>query len=303
MDIRDLRTFVAVAESKSFTRAALLLHISQPSLSRQMRDLEDELGVRLLVRTSTGVEVSSAGRALLQKSRKLLQDFDEVANSMRLLAQPTELTVACMATAFAGPLGKVLRSFESHQPGLVLTILELTPGRQLEALRLGQIDIALIGHSEPKLSPDLDVHLLGPLLMSAVVHKDHRLVSHSAIELASLSGDPFIGLQAEEFPGRHDFISAACLRAGFTLQWAAQANGIYSMLALVGQGKGVAIAPSETSTIAHPDAIFIPLLGEDPVISYCAGVAPGDQRPLVMAFLRECRSALSAARSRAARHL
>src|SRR6516164_9060226 len=120
VELRHLRYFVAAAEAENLSRAALKLHVSQPALGRQIRDLEDEIGFCLLERTAKSVRLTDAGRAFLSDARALLQQADEAVKKARTIAnvEPTELQVGYSPTAFAEILPKILRAFQGKMPNM-----------------------------------------------------------------------------------------------------------------------------------------------------------------------------------------
>lgn len=288
MEIRHLRYFIAIAEEKSFTRASGRLYVSQPALSRQMRDLEESLDVQLLVRSAAGVELSPAGEAFLAGARRVVEEFDGLNILMRPFLEGQSLKVAYLASSLTGPIGKVIRRFEQENPKLQLEIFEMTPGRMLDALKAKQLDIALIGHACPTLDGDFELRFIGSLGMSAVVPEDHTLAKRTSVHLAELEGNSFIGLEPTEFPGRIDLMDAACERAGFKPHWAFYADGLVSQLTLVAQRKGVTIMPTEVATLPHPGSVFVQLLDEGLAVHFHAAIRPGDDRVAIQSFLDYC---------------
>ena len=146
MELRHLRYFVAVAEMENVSRAALKLHVSQPALSRQIRDLEDEIGFSLLERTAKSVRLTDAGRAFLDNARALLQNADEAVTKARAVAsaEPTELHVGYSPTPTAEILPKILRAFQRAMPNVHVKLHDWSNNAILNGIRDGRVQLGLI---------------------------------------------------------------------------------------------------------------------------------------------------------------
>src|SRR5207302_7002688 len=146
VELRHLRYFVAVAEAENFSRAALKLHIARPPLSRQIRDLEDELGFLLLKRTARSVSLTEAGRTFLNEARAVLQHADEAVTKARAVAsaEPTELHVGHSPTPFAEILPKILRAFQRKMPNVHIRLHDWIFFAILDGIRDGRLQFGLI---------------------------------------------------------------------------------------------------------------------------------------------------------------
>ena len=146
MELRHLRYYVAVAEAENLSRAALKLHVSQPPLSRQIRDLEDELGFLLLKRTAKSVSLTEAGRTFLNEARAVLQHADEAVTKARAVAsaEPTELHVGHSPTPFAEILPKTLRAFQRKMPNVHIRLHDWSNKDTLDGIRDGRLQLGLI---------------------------------------------------------------------------------------------------------------------------------------------------------------
>src|SRR5467141_3960442 len=146
VELRHLRYFVAVAEMENVSRAALKLHVSQPALSRQIRDLEDEIGFCLLERTAKSVRLTDAGRAFLDDARELLRQADDAVKKARAIAseEPTELHVGYSPTPFAEILPKTLRAFQRAMPNVHVRLHDWSNKTILDGVRDGRLQLGLI---------------------------------------------------------------------------------------------------------------------------------------------------------------
>jgi DNA-binding transcriptional LysR family regulator len=153
MELRHLRYFVGVAEMENVSRAALKLHVSQPALSAQIRDLEDEIGFLLLERTAKSVKLTKAGRAFLDEARAVLQRADEAVKKARsIAAEPSELHVGYSPTPVAEILPKTLRAFQRKMPNVRVRLHDWTNQAILDGVRDGRLQLGLIV-SPPKARP------------------------------------------------------------------------------------------------------------------------------------------------------
>jgi len=290
MELRHLRYFTAVAEELNFRRAAARLHVTQPALSRQIRDLEQELGVELIIRTTSGVALSPAGKAFLAEARRILELSAEAALSMRKFAacRHESLDIGYIAPALGSFLTGSLQLFGQRHPKVKVTLFELSPARQIEALRDGRLDIALIGHSCGDLQKEFDLFEIRKAPLCVVLPESHRLASQKKIRLGELAKEPFIGLSEESFPDRNNAIAVLCRKEGFSPKFVAMADGLSSALALVGSGMGICLMPDEVEDLPHRHAVFRPLAARI-CIEFSAAVCAGEKRPLVRAILEEFR--------------
>jgi DNA-binding transcriptional LysR family regulator len=242
VDLRHLRAFAAVAESRSFSRAARQLKIAQPPLSRHIRQLENELGVSLFVRTTSGVHLTCEGSVLLEKARTLLADvggFFELATRMK------NGTMSMVKVGIAPGLGEVVNRIRmrlvEREPEVSIEGLDVVSGRQYEALRLAAIDVGVLRHVDERAGVDSE-----PLLTErfvAIVHNRHPLAKRKSLRLKQLAGVPLLLHERSWAPLAHDKILALYAAAGLhpdvvTLQ--AEPGDQASMLA-VASGDGVCL--------------------------------------------------------------
>lgn len=259
MELRHVRYFVAVAEALHFGRAARALHISQPPLSQQIRDLEREVGVALLHRTRRSVELTPAGATFLERARRLLQDAAEMAEASRRAERGElgELTVGFVHSAGYAFLPRVVRAFRARFPDIRLTLREATPGEQLTALEQRRIDPGLIRRAQFGDGLHSEVVFREPFLWA--LPRGHRWAEGRRHRLADLASEGFIAFPRDRAPSFHQALMSICLRAGFTPRIAQEVNTIHTALGLVGAGVGVALVPASAVEIAGRDVVFVAL--------------------------------------------
>ena len=292
MELRHLRYFVTVAEELNISRAAARLRISQPAVSRQLRDLEEELRVALFHREKHGLKLTRAGEAFLAHARDLLRRSGEAVKQMAAFSQHPGhvLTVGYIAPILSSVLTPALRRFSQAHADVEVALREMSPGDQVKALRTSRIDLALLGNSCPEIDDEFAVTVLKRLSFQAVLPDNHLLALRKRIALSELEGEPFIGFSEETFPGRNDAICAGCQAAGFTPRFKHYVENLTALPALVAAGKGVTLAPAEVSQLAHPQAVFIPLKPPVPSVISAAARRKNDTNPLLKELLDCCRT-------------
>src|SRR5712672_1420691 len=207
VELRHLRYFVAVAEMENVSRAALKLHVSQPALSRQIRDLEDEIGFCLLERTAKSVRLTDAGRAFLNDARTLLQQADEAVRKARAIAS-AELTVGYSPAATARILPPILRAYQRVMPKVRVKLYDWSNEENVAGLRDGRLNLAFV--VRPPKAASLEGIRFEELIRERIclaVPPHHAFATRRSVSLADAASEPFIGLTREEYPDYHSFLS------------------------------------------------------------------------------------------------
>lgn len=261
MELRHLKYFVAVAEELNFSRAAVRLSISQPALSRQIKNLEDELGVVLFLRQSDGLILTEAGKYFLEQAKDILHRSHVAVQTIKADYTNTHepLVIGYIPTILQSFLGQTLHRFGVAYPEVAVRFQEMPPSEQVRALRDGAIDIAFMGNPPDELDSEFVVKCVKKVPIAAVLPDTHPLADKSSINLASLASAKFIGMSEEKFPGRNSRIRDTCRCAGFMPNLHLEADSHTSMIALVATGQGVAIMPNEAQALPHPQVVFVPI--------------------------------------------
>ncbi|GGY50062.1 LysR family transcriptional regulator [Pseudoduganella albidiflava] len=296
IDLKQLKYFLAVAEEKSFSRAAERLHISQPPLSQQIMKLEAELGVKLFARTTRSFELTVAGRALMNEAAELLAKMRMTIDTVRQIdrGEVGRLRVGIVGSAMWGPIPSLLEEFQGKYPRVTWTIHELGPTVQYEALRAKQIDVGF--WREPKLDEsDLRNDSLRQELcfrenVCVAVNEHHPLAKRDAIELVDIADEPMLTLALDKsaFPR---YLIQCCVDAGFEPAIFQEANEPQTLLAMVGAGLGVTLMPETTSRIGWPGVVFLPIRTNPPSANLYITYTTTDDAPVVRAFLNILRPA------------
>ena len=260
LDLRRLRYFVGVAEELHFGRAARRLNLSQPSLSIQVRALERDIGTPLLSRTQRKVELTEAGRVLLDDGRRLIAQSEAAVSHARRAAAGSigRLSIGFVSTADYSFLPGVVRNFRRKHPGVALNLLELTNDLQQALLLSGELDLGLsvlpLATKELKARPVFREPLI------AAVPASRALVKRAGrMRLRALAAEGFILFPRELAPGLYDLIIAACQGAGFTPRLAQEAIQMQTILGLVAAGLGVAVVPHCMSRLQRKDVRYLAL--------------------------------------------
>jgi LysR family transcriptional regulator, benzoate and cis,cis-muconate-responsive activator of ben and cat genes len=261
MELRHLKYFVTVAEELNFSRAAIRLYISQPALSRQIKNLEDELGVVLFLRQSDGLILTQGGKFFLEQAKDILNRSHVAVQTLKTHYTYTDqpLVIGYIPTILQTFLGKTLHSFGNSYPDVAVRLQEMPPSEQVRGLRNRAIDIAFMGNPPNELEQEFTVKCVKKVAIAAVLPDSHLLAHESSINLAELASEKFIGMSEETFPGRNDRICDTCRGAGFMPNLYLFADSHASMIALVAAGQGVAIMPNEAKALPHPQVVFLPI--------------------------------------------
>jgi DNA-binding transcriptional LysR family regulator len=263
MELRHLRYFSAVAESLNMSKASSLVNVTQPALSRQIKDLEEELGVVLLNRHSSGVTLTEGGRLFLRRSKKILSFTDEAIREATSLAAPNafQLRVGFDEASVSPPLFQALHDFGTANPTLSLSLVEASPRSQMEQLRSGGLDLALIAPGVLELSDDIEEFSLPRRRLHVLINALHGLATAVQVDLASLEKDPLIVYDDRYIRGSKSRALNACRRAGFEPPLVIECNSYAAMAGMVAAGRGYGLCPDDTNLSIFKAAIkSIPLL-------------------------------------------
>jgi LysR family hca operon transcriptional activator len=285
MELRHLKYFVAVAEEGSLTLAAeRRLHTAQPSLSRQIRDLETELGVELITRSSRGIELTAAGKVFLDHARLATAQVEAAAAAARRAAQPEETTLALGFLSGCEPewLPAAKAVLRKGAPSVAITIASKHSPQLADALAAGKLDAAFMrpesGH------PDLVYKVLTREPLVVVLPSDHRLASHEAINPKDLVGETFIGM-ADQAPVLRALIEDYFQRSGIDLKPTHRVEYLSMALSLVASTHGVALLPDFARNFLTWSVVSRALIGEPPSIELVLGYHKANRSPLLRSFL------------------
>ena len=246
MELRHLRYFVAVAEMENVSRAATQrLHVAQPSLSRQIRDLEDEVGVQLLERTAKSVRLTDAGRAFLEEARAILKQADGAMLKARAIAGKleTELRVGDWPLGTGRLMPALLRAYQQAMPNVHVKLHDWSVDTNIAGVRDGRLQLAIV---VPPLKgnalADLRFEELATARVCLVVSCDHPFATKQSVSVADAAREPFIGLMREKYPRYQEYVDATFARVNEKPRVIEEHDGWAGLFSSVSAGIGVAIS-------------------------------------------------------------
>jgi LysR family hca operon transcriptional activator len=285
MELRHLRYFVAVAEAGSLTVAAeQKLHTSQPSLSRQIRDLEDEVGARLLTRRARGIDVTPAGRTFLDHARVVLSQVEAAAEAARRVAHPAK---PCFAMGFLTGhelswMPEALRILRDELPNIDVMISSQYSPLLADGLSKGKIDAAFLRRE--KGVPGLAFRLLVKEPLMVVLSRDHRLAAHKAIDPRDLVGETFVTVSGTA-PVLRVVIDNYLKRSGINITPAHEADHLAMGMSLIASTCGVGILPAYAQNFLPSSVTSRPLKGDTPTVDLVLGYRKSNQSPILKLLL------------------
>jgi LysR family hca operon transcriptional activator len=282
MELRHLRYFVAVAEEGSFTQAAeKRLHTAQPSLSRQIRDLETELGARLIIRGPRGMELTSSGRVFLDHARVILLQVEAASEAARRASRParTLFTVGFLTGHEMEWLPRIMDTLSDALQTTELTIHSASSPELTRALLNGSIDVAF-------LRPDKQAHALEFRLVAdeelfVLLPAGHRLASRRSVTPSDIGGEPFIGIAKAYAPALRSVIDDYLARSGIDLVPAHEAETLPMAISLVLSTGGVGLLPAYMRKLLPPSVVSRGLHGPAPTIPLAIGYARSNRSALL----------------------
>jgi len=259
VELRQLRYFVAVAEEQNLSRAAVRLHLSQPPLTRQIRQLENDLGARLFERNSRGVELTEAGSLFLNDARNILDMISRAADRARSAheGQIGRLDVAVFGSVMFGRLPRLLAKFRSAHPGVELVVHTMNKGDQIEALRQGRIHA---GFSRLTSSyPDMASEMLQHERLLVALPEGHELSNRKQLRVKDLADCPLVLFASGPRPNFTDVVFSLFERVGLRPTMGQTVEDAVTGVALVAAGFGVCLVPESASYVQMPGVEFRPL--------------------------------------------
>lgn len=294
MELRQIKVFVMAAEELNISRLARRLNMTQPALSRQLKALEESLGVALFVRSKAGLSLTPAGQQLLGEARELVCRASRLTETASRLAsgEVRALRVGYIPPLLHDPIISGLRKFNSQHPEVAVDLREMVPGDQILGLREGRLDLAFIGHACKELAREFTIVVVKRIHLAVILPDHHLLSLRKTVALEELAREDFIGFEEASFPQRNEVIRAACRDAGFEPRWVAYVENLNALRATVASGRGISLAPIDLAGVQSPHNIFVPLRRRKgrriPVVEACGVHAFHPRHPQTRAFLETC---------------
>ena len=285
MELRHLRYFVAVAETESLTLAAKAkLHTSQPSLSRQIRDLEEEIGAQLLTRGARGIELTPAGRVFLDHARSVLSQVEAATEAARRIAHPAK---PCFVMGFLTGheltwMPEALRILRDELPNVDVMISSQYSPLLAGGLLKGTIDAAFL--RKERALPDLAFRLLVKEPLVVVLPSDHRLAALKTISPRDLAGETFVTV-SHTAPVLRQIIDGYLKRAGINVTPAHEADHLAMGISLIASTRGLGLLPAYAQNFLPRSVTSRPLQGDPPTVDLVLGYNKANQSPLLKLLL------------------
>ena len=283
MELRHLRYFIAVAEIGSLTEAARRLYTSQPSLSRQIRDLEDEVGVELLSRSVRGVELTAAGKAFLDHARLALMQVDAAVDTARTAAQPARKTFAIgfQTGLEMNWLPQAMHLLHDELKNIHVTITSDYSPDLAEALARGRLDLAFM-RAEP--DHDLEYSEVDREPLIVLMPNDHRLTAREAVRPQDFLGEIFIG-GSNKAAVLRAVTEAYLRRSGLDIKLDHGIDNMAMAISLVASTRGLALMPAYAKNLLPESVVSRPLEGDPPTIEVAVGYSKLNTSPILKLFL------------------
>jgi DNA-binding transcriptional LysR family regulator len=260
MELRHLRYFVAVAEEQNVTRAARRLHLAQPALSRQIRDLEEELGAALFERSAASLRLTDGGRLFLNEAREVLRRADEAVQAIRATAtgKKSEIHIGYAPSPTAEFLPHILRAYEKAAPEVRVTLHDLTADEMVAGVRAKQLHAALVVEYPGIRSRELIFEKLRSYRIGVMLNKGHPLTARRAVSVDEVLAEPLVVFNRKDYSDYHSWLTHLLDVPARKLRVAQQCDGVSSVITAVEAGGGIAVAGECTMLTAGSRVAFVP---------------------------------------------
>jgi len=292
MELRHLRYFVAVAEAENVSRAALKLHVSQPGVSRQIHDLEDEIGFQLFERSAKSLKLTEAGKVFLTGARAVLQHADDAVNQARAVAGGTngEINVGYAPSLTVQILPQALRKFQEKFPNVRVALHDLSTEEMLTQVGERKLQVALTVRPPPRLLRGLNFEELARYAICVAVAPKHPLAKSKSISLEQISREPLIAYSRKDYPEYHEMLEKLFASVGRKPRIVGEHDGVSSMVAAVEAGRGFALVPGCVACMVGPRLKLIPLKPALPPVPVVAIWRRDSETELVKNFIAAARA-------------
>ena len=293
MELRHLRYFIAVAQHLNYSEAARRLHVAQPAISQTILNLEEELGVKLLLRTKRSVQLTAGGSTFLREAEDILRRAGEARRLTQRAARGEvgSLGIGFFGTAAAPIMPALVQSYRRKFPDVELQLYELNPDQQLAAFDDGHIQL---GFSRPlplERRGEFEEEVVYMDHLAIALPEMHRLAKQKVVGLKSLAGEPFVQFHRRGAPGLFDEVIATCRRADFSPRIVSEPNFMATVMTLVESGLGVSLIPRCVRSLNRVHVAIRPISPKSARIPLCVAWRKSEKSPIIAAFLDTLRAA------------
>jgi LysR family transcriptional regulator, benzoate and cis,cis-muconate-responsive activator of ben and cat genes len=285
MDLRQIRYFLALATELNYTRAASQLNISQPPLTRHIQQLEHSIGVMLFERSTRGVALTQAGKIFLEEARKIVALADQAVNKTKLAHQGQigRLDIGIFGSSTISVIPTLLIELRKTHPDIVISLQNTTKTQQVEGVREKHLDIGF-NRIYPSV-PDLVVETVMLEDLYVALHKDHPFANNKTIEVKDLVDQPFILFPNNVRPSFADNVIMLCSNAGFTPNVVHDVEDIFTAIALISAGLGIAIVPESAISLRLSNVCYHLLDAKEAKVDLSCVYRADNKSPALLAFL------------------
>jgi DNA-binding transcriptional LysR family regulator len=264
MELRHLRYFRAIGREQHFGRASVILRVAQPALTRQIRDLEAELGVELFERLPRGVRLSAAGRAFLEEVEEILKQVDRAVDRARRMGSGHLGTIRVGLSEIIAAYDFIsygLFRFRENEPSVVLDLRSMGSIGQIAAIKEGALDVGMVydAHVDERDMEALETAPIGIGETMLAVHESHRFADRTAVSMADISDEPVLGPTRATAPGYYDRLMTACIKSGHAPRFVQECTTHSILFSLVAVGMGVGIVTTAGPRSPSPNVRLIPI--------------------------------------------
>jgi DNA-binding transcriptional LysR family regulator len=286
MELKNLKSFVAVAEQLSFTGAARLLHLSQSALTEQIQKLEEELGVPLLLRDRRSVKLTGAGIVFLAEARATLARAKQAVERVQKAARGEvgRLRIGFVSSAALEIVPGIVVAFRSQFPSVSLDLTNLRTSSQVKGLISESIDVGFV--RLPLSHDQLTIRVIHREPFVAVLPHGHPLANEAQLRLAQLQNEKFVAYGRRWAPGFYDAVIQMCTREGFSPEIVQETGEMYTAIALVGAGVGIAILPRSVVLAQSRNVLMKSLPSSSGLSEIAIAVRRFNNSPLIESFIR-----------------
>jgi DNA-binding transcriptional LysR family regulator len=299
MELRHLRYFAGVAQYLNYTEASRCLHVAQPAISQTILDLEDELGVKLLLRTRRTVQLTAAGTAFLREAQEILRRAGEAQHLAQRAARGEvgTLRIGFFGAASAPFLPALIQAHRRKFPDVELRLFEMNPDQQLAAFDEHGIDLGFTRTLPPERRSEFIEELVYTDRLVIALPATHALAKQKVVRLKTLAGEPFVQFHRAGSVSLFDEVIGVCRRAGFSPRIIQEANFMSTVVTLVESALGVSIIPYCVRSLNRPHVAIRPITPKSAEIPLRATWLKSAHNPALTAFLEILRTARPAIRS------
>ena len=293
MELRHLRYFVAAAEAENVSRAALKLHVSQPALSRQIGDLEDELDFLLFERSAKSVRLTEAGRAFLTEAKAVLQRADDAVKTAREIALGGrgELHIGYAPSPTVRILPPTLRAFQAESPNVRVRLHDLSTEELIAGVREGKLAMAFMVHPSRGMMRGLRFEELTRDAVCLAVPPSHPFAKQSSVTRIQAAREPLVVFSRKDYPEYHEQLEALFAPTKTKLRLVEEHDSMTSLVAAIEAGSGVAVVPKSLACSAGPRLKLLELEPAPEPLVIGAVWVKGDLTPSAERFLKAARAA------------